>query len=109
MGFTREDLKKVDESLREMADEKYREFHSRLIPGVKSIFYGVRVPALRKLARQLVKGDWRGFVELTKDSSVSVVWYVPWRSVISRKSWNMWRSLSLPSITGRCVISSAGT
>lgn len=70
MGFTREDLKKVDESLREMADEKYREFHSRLIPGVESIFYGVRVPALRKLARQLVKGDWRGFVELTKDSSV---------------------------------------
>jgi Predicted DNA alkylation repair enzyme len=70
MGFTREDLKKVDESLREMADEKYREFHGRLIPGVKSIFYGVRVPALRKLARQLVKGDWRGFVELTKDSSV---------------------------------------
>lgn len=70
MGFTREDLKKVDESLWEMADEKYREFHSRLIPGVESIFYGVRVPALRKLARQLVKGDWRGFVELTKDSSV---------------------------------------
>lgn len=70
MGFTREDLKKVDESLREMADEKYWEFHSRLIPGVESIFYGVRVPALRKLARQLVKGDWRGFVELTKDSSV---------------------------------------
>lgn len=70
MGFTREDLKKVDENLREMADEKYREFHSRLIPGVESIFYGVRVPALRKLARQLVKEDWRGFVELTKDSSV---------------------------------------
>lgn len=70
MGFTREDLKKVDESLREMADEKYLKFHSRLIPGVESIFYGVRVPALRKLARQLVKGDWRGFVELTKDSSV---------------------------------------
>lgn len=70
MGFTREDLKKVDESLREMADEKYREFHSRLIPGVETVFYGVRVPALRKLARQLVKGDWRGFVELTKDSSV---------------------------------------
>lgn len=70
MGFTREDLKKVDENLREMADKKYREFHSRLIPGVESIFYGVRVPALRKLARQLVKEDWRGFVELTKDSSV---------------------------------------
>lgn len=70
MGFTREDLKKVDESLREIADEKYREFHGRLIPGVETVFYGVRVPALRKLARQLTKEDWRGFVELTKDSSV---------------------------------------
>lgn len=70
MGFTREDLKKVDIRLREMADEKYREFHGRLIPGVETIFYGVRVPALRKFARQLAKEDWRGFVELTKDSSV---------------------------------------
>lgn len=70
MGFTEEELRNVEDCLREMADEKYREFHSRLIPGVESIFYGVRVPALRKLARQLVKGDWRGFVELTKDSSV---------------------------------------
>lgn len=70
MGFTREDLKKVDDCLQEMADEKYREFHGRLIPGVETVFYGVRVPALRKLARQLAKEDWRGFVELTKDSSV---------------------------------------
>lgn len=70
MGFTEEELRKVEDCLREMADEKYREFHSRLIPGVETIFYGVRVPALRKLARQLVKEDWRGFVELTKASSV---------------------------------------
>ncbi len=70
MGFTEEELTKVEDCLREMADEKYREFHSRLIPGVETIFYGVRVPALRKFARQLVKEDWRGFVELTKDSSV---------------------------------------
>ena len=69
MGFTEEELTKVEDCLREMADEKYREFHSRLIPGVETIFYGVRVPALRKFARQLVKEDWRGFVELTKDSS----------------------------------------
>lgn len=53
-----------------MADEKYRKFHRRLIPGVETVFYGVRVPALRKFARQLAKEDWRGFVELTKDSSV---------------------------------------
>lgn len=69
MGFTEEELRNVEDCLREMADEKYREFHGGLIPGVETVFYGVRVPALRKLARQLAKEDWRGFVELTKDSS----------------------------------------
>ena len=38
MGFTEEELTKVEDCLREMADEKYREFHSRLIPGVETIF-----------------------------------------------------------------------
>lgn len=70
MKFTQEDLKELDMHLREISDEKYRQFHAKLIPGVKSEFYGVRVPALRKLAKQFAKEDWRGFVELTKDSDV---------------------------------------
>lgn len=70
MKFAQEDLKRVDGSLRELADEKYREFHGKLIPGVDTVFYGVRVPALRKLAKELVKEDWRGFVEMTKESEI---------------------------------------
>ncbi len=70
MAFTEKDLKRVDGELRGLADEKYREFHGKLIPGVDTVFYGVRVPALRKLARRLVKEDWRGFVELVRDSDV---------------------------------------
>lgn len=68
--MTERELAELDIQLQEMADEKYREFHGKLIPGVDTIFYGVRVPALRKLAKQLVKGDWRGFVERTKDSDI---------------------------------------
>lgn len=68
--MTERELAELDMQLQEMADEKYREFHGKLIPGVDTIFYGVRVPALRKLAKQLVKGDWRGFVERTKDSDI---------------------------------------
>lgn len=68
--MTEKELAELDIQLQEMADEKYREFHGKLIPGVDTIFYGVRVPALRKLAKQLVKGDWRGFVERTKDSDI---------------------------------------
>ena len=30
----------------------------------------MRVPELRKLAKQIIKGDWRGFVEMTKQSAV---------------------------------------
>lgn len=68
--MTEKELAELDIQLQEMADEKYREFHGKLIPGVDTIFYGVRVPALRKLAKQLVKGDWREFVERTKDSDI---------------------------------------
>lgn len=68
--YTVEDLRNLDEQLRELADEKYREFHGGLIPNVDTVFYGVRVPVLRKLAKELVKGDWRGFTGVTKDSDV---------------------------------------
>lgn len=70
MSYTKADFDDLDAQLREMADEKYREFHSRLIPDVDTVFYGVRVPALRKLARQMIWEDWRGFLELAWDSDV---------------------------------------
>ena len=54
--------------LEEMADEKYREFHSSLVPGEEHIL-GVRMPNLRTFARELAKGDWRAYLaEATEDS-----------------------------------------
>ncbi len=70
MSYTKADLDNLDAQLRKMADEKYREFHSGLIPNVDAVFYGVRTPSLRKLARQMIKEDWRGFLELAWDSDV---------------------------------------
>lgn len=68
--FTVEDLRDLDAQLRELADEKYRKFHGGLIPNVDTVFYGVRVPVLRKLAKELAKEDWRTFTELTRKSDV---------------------------------------
>lgn len=68
--YTREDLECLDKQLRGLADEKYRDFHSGLIPNVDTVFYGVRVPVLRKLAKEIAKGDWRGFTELSAGSDV---------------------------------------
>ena len=45
---------KIKNKLFELADEKYKEFHGGLCPGVNNII-GVRVPVLRNYAKELVK------------------------------------------------------
>ncbi len=44
------------------AEESYREFSSGLLPDTKQIM-GVRLPVLRKYARQLVKKNWRDYIK----------------------------------------------
>ncbi len=48
--------------LYEMADKKYQEFSSALIPGCKNMI-GVRIPKLRLLAKEIAKDDWRRYLE----------------------------------------------
>lgn len=43
-----------------LAEADYRAFSSRLLPGTENIL-GVRLPALRKLAKELACGDWRAY------------------------------------------------
>lgn len=50
----------IREQLNMMADEQYRKFSSSLTPGQDNII-GVRLPLLRKLAKEIAKGDWRGY------------------------------------------------
>lgn len=56
---------KYDEIIRFLnnhADEKYRDFSKKLLPGVDNII-GVRLPVLRKLARQISREDWREYLK----------------------------------------------
>lgn len=53
--------------LLELADEKYREFHSGLVPGKENIL-GVRMPKLRELAKEINKGDWRLWLSLNEEA-----------------------------------------
>lgn len=53
----------IKKELAALADEKYKEFHSSLLPGTNHIL-GVRIPQLRALAKQLAKeNDWQSFVK----------------------------------------------
>lgn len=47
-------IEKIEEGVKELADEKYREFQLKLCPGVDNIL-GVRVPVLRNYAKDLLK------------------------------------------------------
>ena len=44
----------IKQKLKELADEKYRQFHSKLCPGTENIL-GIRIPVLRNYAKELVK------------------------------------------------------
>ena len=45
---------KIKQDLYNLADKKYQKFHSSLCPGINN-FIGIRVPVLRKYAKELIK------------------------------------------------------
>ena len=46
----------IKEDLKELADDKYKEFHSNLCPGTNNIL-GIRVPVLRDYAKKISKNN----------------------------------------------------
>ena len=47
--------------LLQLAAEGNKEFAQKLNPGVEGVL-GIRVPQLRSLAKEIVRGDWRGYL-----------------------------------------------
>ena len=59
----------VRQFLQENEDTGYRDFHSNLLPGVDNVM-GIRLPVLRKFAKQLSGMDWQEWFEQADDQ-----WY----------------------------------
>lgn len=55
-AWKRADFEKLRAFLKESADERYREFHSSLLPDTDNVL-GVRLPRLRELAKQISRGN----------------------------------------------------
>ena len=51
----------IREKILSLAEEEYGKFQSALIPGEDRLL-GVRLPLLRKLAKEIAKGDWRSYL-----------------------------------------------
>ena len=56
--------------LQALQDLQYQKFHSSLLPGVENII-GVRMPLLRKLAKEMLRRNWRSYldVEISKPNT----------------------------------------
>lgn len=59
-------MDQIREKIFELADEKYKEFHSGLCPNTNNIV-GVRVPVLRNYAKELAKGNFKNYLANAKD------------------------------------------
>ena len=57
---------KVRKRIFELKDEKYKEFHTKLLASNSEIV-GVRIPNLRKLAKEIASGDWREYLKTAED------------------------------------------
>lgn len=49
------------EHLEALAEPGYRAFAASLLPGVDDLI-GVRLPLLRRMAREIARGDWRAYL-----------------------------------------------
>lgn len=54
----------IREQLESLAEPDFQQFMVKLIPNIESSkIIGVRLPTLRKIAKQIAKGDWRYYLE----------------------------------------------
>ncbi|MCI9178316.1 MAG: DNA alkylation repair protein [Clostridia bacterium] len=58
-------MQDIKEELFKMQDKEYQKFHSKLCPNVDNII-GVRIPLLRKMAKQIAKENARDFLKHTQ-------------------------------------------
>lgn len=66
-NWTNEVYAEFIEELKSFADEKYRQFHTSLVPNEeKDSFLGVRMPKLRELGKEISKRNPRGFLAICK-------------------------------------------
>lgn len=53
--------------LMELKEEEYQKFQASLIPNCNNML-GVRIPELRKIAKEIAKEDWQTYLKNAKDT-----------------------------------------
>ena len=67
-------MMQIREQLQSMAEPAYRNFAARLLPGIPvQRILGVRLPKLRRLAKEITQADWRAFCDGPSGDSLEEV------------------------------------
>ena len=65
------DMDALMRRLEAQAEADYADFSGNLVPGTQQRLLGVRIPALRQIAREIARGDnWRSFLEQSRTHPV---------------------------------------
>lgn len=62
----------IKQWLAEHSEPEYARFSAALVPGARNLL-GVRLPALRALAAEIARGDWRAYLETATSDSMEEV------------------------------------
>ena len=63
--WTKEKYKEFTNYLYSIQDQKYKEFHSNLVPNINELI-GIKIPELKKIAKKISKGNYKEFINLNK-------------------------------------------
>jgi 3-methyladenine DNA glycosylase AlkD len=66
------EIMNILEELNNLAEESYKEFNNKIIP-TKQKTLGVRIPALRKLAKEIAKDDPMSFIQMDKQNIYEMI------------------------------------
>lgn len=64
--WNKNDIDELYKYLKDISEEGYKQFHSKLIPGCDNIL-GIRLPKLREIAKQICKGNYKQFLDNADD------------------------------------------
>ena len=66
--WTEKSYRQFYDYLNSLKDEKYRQFHGKLVPDIDGLI-GVQIPKLRFIAKEISKGDIKGFLYVCKGNT----------------------------------------
>lgn len=61
--INKKEYQKLLKKLYELKDEKYKQFHSRLLKNENIEVIGIRTPELKKIAKEISKNDYKTFIK----------------------------------------------